>query len=291
MVTLSGLNIYPIKSCGGISLEQAEIGALGLALDRRWMLVDWRGNFLSQREYPLMATIVPTLLDGMLLVRAPGMSPLTLPLQQEEHSAAGRMAVTIWDDHLDALDCGEDMHRWFSSYLGIDARLVRFDPAVRRLSSARWTGAVQAPTQFSDGFPLLVANEASLADLNQRMQAKGAPKLPMERFRPNLVLAGLDAYEEDYIDTLTLGGAGSSPHAQVILRLVKPCARCPVPGVDQRTGLRDAQWPDEPLDTLRQYRTDDLVGGAMSFGQNAIILDGVGSSVQRGQAVEVKLNF
>jgi len=285
MIKLSALHVYPIKSCGGISLPAAAIGEFGLALDRSWMLVDRAGRFLTQREHPLLATI-KTAIDGdVLYVRAPGMPVLSLPLQAQEDGAT--VPVTVWTDSLLALDGGEQAHEWFSSYIGADARLVRFNPALERICSPRWTGEALARTQFSDGFPLLVVSEASLDDLNQRLRKKGAPTLPMNRFRPNLVLSGLEAYEEDYVDTITFG----EPGREIVIKLVKPCARCPVPGIDQDSGLNDPQWPNEPLDTMATYRANARVEGGLTFGQNAIAIDGQGNLLCVGQEARVELNF
>ncbi|WP_034294983.1 MOSC domain-containing protein [Herbaspirillum sp. RV1423] len=285
MITLSALHSYPIKSCGGISLREADISESGLSLDRSWMLVDRDGRFLSQREHPLMATIATSIGQDALIVRAPDMQALSVPLQYD--ACVGKVPVAIWKDNVEALDCGAEMHEWFSSCLGTDARLVRFDPAVRRICSRRWTGEATATTQFSDGFPILVVGEASLQDLNQRLQKKGAPTLPMDRFRPNVVLAGLEAYEEDYLDTLTIG----EPGTEVIIKLVKPCARCPIPGIDQQTGLRDPRWPNEPLDTMATYRANDRVDGGLTFGQNAIVVQGAGRRLRLGQEVQCELAF
>jgi len=284
MISLTGLHIYPIKSCGAITLTEAEIGPLGLALDRRWMLVDRQGCFLSQREHALMATIGVHLdtAGQQLRVSAAGMPALHLPLSMP----AVTLNVTLWDAELAALDCGEDRHQWFSSYLGADVRLVCFDPTVTRACNSNWCGDVAASTQFSDGFPLLVTSQASLDDLNLRLQRKGAPALPMNRFRPNLVLSGLDAYEEDYVDTLHLG----EPGKEIVLRLAKPCARCTIPGIDQENGQCDPQWPHEPLDTLATYRADARVDG-LTFGQNAIVISGIGHLLRIGMPVQTTLNF
>jgi len=285
MATLSALHIYPIKSCAGINLSEAGISELGLALDRRWMLIDRDGRFLTQREYSLMATVKTALSDHALIVRAPGMPELSLPL--EPAPLAVTLSASIWDYPVQPLDCGERVHEWFSSYFGADTRLVQFNPAEQRICSQKWTGDAVAATQFSDGFPLLVVSEASLEDLNQRMKKKGAPSIPMNRFRLNLVLSGLDAYEEDYIDTLTLGEPGN----EIVLRMVKPCARCPVPGVDQETGQGSAEWPNEPLDTLATYRANDRVDGGLTFGQNAIVIQGHGNILRVGQEAHIELNF
>ncbi|MCI1005885.1 MOSC N-terminal beta barrel domain-containing protein [Herbaspirillum sp. C7C8] len=282
--TISAIFFYPIKSCGGLSLTRAEIGPLGLALDRHWMLVDRQGQFLTQRTHPGMACITPAFEGDALVLRAPGMSPLRLAAAGEDGAT---LAVTVWDSRLEALDQGEQARTWFSDYLQADARLVRFNPAVKRACSPRWTGDYRATTQFSDGYPLLVIGQASLDELNTRLAAKGAPVLPMDRFRPNLVIAGLEAYEEDFIDTLRLGSADRP----VQLKLVKPCARCPIPGIDQRSGQRDPQWPDEPLDTLSTYRANARVGGGITFGQNAIVIAGEGGQIEVGQPCEWEFNF
>lgn len=285
MMTLSGLTVYPIKSCGGVALNEARIGEQGLQLDRNWMLVDKQGHFLSQREHAAMAAITVSIKESSLAVSAPGMPTLCISLQHDD--AARRVPVTIWNDGIDARDCGADMHDWFSSFLGTEARLVRFDPRVRRACSPRWSKSIPATTQFSDGFPLLVIGEASLLDLNQRLQHKGAPAISMDRFRPNVVIAGLEAYEEDYIDTLTIGEASR----EVVLKLVKPCIRCTIPSVDQRTGLRDPRWPDEPLDTMATYRANARVAGGLTFGQNALVTQGAGMLVRSGDKIRYDIAF
>lgn len=287
MISLSALHIYPIKSCGGISVPQARVDEPGLALDRHWMLIDRQGRFLSQREYPLMAAIRTALNDSVLSVQTDGMSELRLPLQADPTITSTALPVTIWQDNVAALDCGEHAHQWFSSYLGVDARLVRFAPSQQRICSPRWTGPDVATTQFADGFPLLVVGEASLQDLNQRMEKKGAPAIPMDRFRPNLVLSGLEAYEEDYVDTLSFG----EPGHEVVIRMVKPCARCPIPTINQDTGLSDPLWGNEPLDTMSAYRANQRVEGGLTFGQNAIVIQGAGNLLRVGQSAQVELNF
>ncbi|BEV16062.1 MOSC N-terminal beta barrel domain-containing protein [Herbaspirillum sp. DW155] len=282
--TLSAIHFYPVKSCGGLALTRAQIGPLGLALDRHWMLVDRQGQFLTQRSYPQMACITPAFEDDALVLRAPGMRPLRLAAAGED---VATLTVQVWSSRLEALDQGEQARAWCSDYLGEDTRLVRFNPAVERACSTRWTGEHRAATQFSDGYPLLVIGQASLDDLNARLTAKGAPALPMDRFRPNLVISGLEPYEEDFIDTLRLGSGDRC----VQLKLVKPCARCPVPGIDQRSGLRDPQWPDEPLATLATYRANARVDGGLTFGQNAIVIGGEGGVIEVGQPCEWEFNF
>ncbi|SAL45076.1 MOSC domain-containing protein [Caballeronia sordidicola] len=283
MPVIDALHIYPIKSCRGIRLERAQITRWGLLLDRHWMLVDGAGHFVSQREYPSMARIEPRLRVNILSVSAPGMPDLVM---QAPGLAGSRVCrVVIWKDTVPALDEGDVAASWFSSVLGAPVRLVCFDDAVRRQVSRDWTGGDVSVTQFADGFPLLVTVRESLDDLNDRMQAKGAPAIPMERFRPNLVLSGVEPYDEDYIGTV------SAVESRVILRLVKPCARCPIPTIDQMTGMRDPAWGNEPLDTLAAYRSDPRVGGGVTFGQNAIVLGGEEQWLRVGEAVQCEWNF
>lgn len=282
MITLNALYIYPIKSCRGISMQRAVLGCTGLEHDRQWMLVDAADRFLSQREHAHMATIVPTLHDDRLSVNAPGMPALQVPLAPA--AVRNAIPVTVWDDQLLALDEGDAARRWFSQVMGADARLVRFDPATTRACSARWTNGIAASTRFADGFPLLITGTATLQDLNRRMQQKGAPALPMERFRPNLVLDGLDVGEEDYLDTVSAGD-------DILLQLVKPCVRCEIPGIDQHSGLRHPQWPHEPLDTLATYRADPRMDGGLTFGQNAIVVSGSGQLLEIGQTLAYSFKF
>jgi uncharacterized protein YcbX len=166
--------------------------------------------------------------------------------------------------------------QWFSDFLGRKARLVRFDPAQKRLSSKRWTGDIDAENAFADGFPILVTSTASLADLNQRLVARGAAPVTMEHFRPNVVLDGLEAFDEDNLDLVTLQADGGP----VVLKLVKPCARCSIPNVD----LLTADVGHEPGDTLAGYRADARVNGGITFGMNAVIVEGIDRVLRPGQA-------
>ncbi|MGA7782343.1 MAG: MOSC N-terminal beta barrel domain-containing protein [Paraburkholderia sp.] len=290
MPSISGLYVYPIKSCAGIALTAARLLPTGLEYDRNWMVTDPAGRMLTQRSHGRLALVKVALGERELIVSAPGMAELRTPLAIGELEAAERVTATIWDDTVQAFDTGADTAAWFSAFLGEPARLLRFDPSVPRVADLRWTGEIQATAQFSDGFPLLVIGEASLEDLNARLNGKGAPSVPMNRFRPNLVLAGLDAYEEDYVERVTI-----LPHVvveeAVQLNLVKPCARCPIPTLDQATGAPNSDWPNEPLDTMGAYRGNARLGGALTFGQNAIVAAGEGALLSLGQAVEAELGF
>ncbi len=283
MATLSELTLYPIKSCAGIALRAATLTSYGLMTeqiyDREWMVVDADGQFLSQREHPKMALVVPRLKADTLELRAPGMLRLEIPLGLPEPEGAATLEVTVFEHRLKAYDCDALTAAWFSNYLGVPCRLVRFHPDARRLANPKWTGGVEAPTLFSDGYPVLVIGAESLRDLNGKLVAAGREALPMNRFRPNIVVDGIGAFEEDYVDTFTLGEA--------VLKPVKPCPRCPMPSVDQERG----EFGPDPLDILQAYRSKPEVDGAVCFGMNNILLAGDGERIQVGQQVAVTLAF
>jgi hypothetical protein len=277
---IAQLFVHPIKSCGAIAVDQATLIDTGFEFDREWMVVDCHGEFASQRELPRMALVQPTLRAEDMVLRAPGMLALHLRLDAVE----GACRVRVWDDEVDAFDMGDLAAQWFSDFLGQPLRLARFDPDAMRLASARWTGAIKACTAFADGFPLLVASTASLDELNRRMAAGGHAAVTMQRFRPNVVLDGIaDAHGEDFIDTLEI----ESPDGPVQLKIVKPCARCSIPDVDPLT----AATGHAVGDTLRGYRADARMDGALTFGQNAVIVAGVGHCVRVGAAVRAELKF
>lgn len=251
-VTVSSLHIYPVKSCRGISLPITELTPRGLARDREWMVVDAAGRFLTQRELPRMALVKTEFAADHLRLSAPGQSEfLELPLAER---TLPHRPVRVWDDDCEALDEGEEAAEWFGRFLGKSARLVRFDPAHRRLSSHEWTRSVDAENRFSDAFPVLIISEESLDELNRRLTSP----LPMNRFRPNIVVRGSGAHGEDHIDALD--GDGFE------IRLVKPCVRCRITATDQAT----AEVGKEPLQTLATYRRDAVLEG-VTFGMNGIV--------------------
>jgi uncharacterized protein len=283
MPTITELTLYPIKSCAGITLSEATLTEAGLMSEqiynREWMVVDAEGNFLTQREHPRMATIVPRLRMEMLELRAPGMLRLDIPLDLPHPDDARTMTVRVWNDTLQAYDCDELTAAWFSAVLGVPCRLVRFHPDARRIASLDWTGGIESPALFTDGFPLLLIGQASLDDLNRKLEAQGRPALPMNRFRPSLVIGGIDAFDEDFAAEIRIGATRIKP--------VKPCPRCPIPSVDQASG---AIGPD-PLDILRTYRVNPKIDGGIAFGMNAIVLQGGGEIVRVGQEISVELAF
>jgi uncharacterized protein YcbX len=284
---ISALWVYPVKSCAGVQVREAILTETGLEFDRAWMVVDEHGEFVTQRELPRMALIRPQLKTQDMVLRAPGMLALHIALDQVQEP----VRVKVWNDEVQAYDMGAVAAQWFSDFLGAKLRLVRFDPAHKRLSSARWTGGVEALNQFSDGYPLLVLSEASLAGLNERLQAAGSAPVGIERFRPNLVLGpapgpaadALAAHDEDRLDELQV----STEQGVARLKPVKPCARCPIPNIDPATAISSP----EVNDMLQTYRQDPRLDGALSFGMNLIRLDGEDHLLRVGQLVRAGYRF
>ena len=246
MIKVSELAIYPVKSMAQVTLNYSRVDRCGLAYDRRWMVVDSSGKFITQRQYPHMCLIQAQLQNDGLLLNAAGMPELTITKPSEEK----RTVVTLWNDQCQALDAGDAPAKWLSEFLSVDCRLVAFpDNEIRQVDPAYAQPGDR--TAFSDGFPILLISQASLDDLNSRM----ATPLPMARFRPNLVVSGCDAYAEDNWQCLRIGG--------LTLRVVKPCSRCVIPSIDTATGERGV----EPTRTLASYRKRD---NKIYFGQNVI---------------------
>lgn len=282
--TVGALWVFPIKSCAGISVQQAKLLPTGLEWDRAWMVVDEQGVFITQREVAHMAWVQPRLdVDGgQLLLSFPGQVDLSVPLALPWMSEAPQLHVQVWSSHVQAWDMGPEAASWFSQALGRACRLVRFDPAQQRLSSNKWTGGIQAPNQFADGYPLLVTTSSAFVALNDRLKAQGHAVVDGVRFRANIVLDGLAEHEEDYIDTLWVQTA-----EPVAIRMGKPCSRCPIPNIDPRT----AQSSPEVGDTIHQYRQDARLNGAITFGMNAVVAQGAGQLLKVGDAVGGLLKF
>jgi uncharacterized protein YcbX len=282
MPVLAELNIYPVKSCAGISLEEATITSAGLASgqvhDREWMVVDLDGDFLTQRSFPRMALVTPHIDPESLVLLAPGMPRLDVPLALPEQNALTR-PVTVWRDTLPAEDCGNAAAAWFSRAIGAPCRLVRFAAEARRFANREWTGDIIAPNRFSDGYPFLIISRESLDDLNQKLASQARDPLPMNRFRPNLVIAGGYAFDEDH--------AAGICADELVFKPVKPCQRCPIPSIDQASG----EFGPDPLDILRTYRVDPRLGGGITFGMNAVLVRGEGLVLRVGQQVEIELSF
>jgi uncharacterized protein YcbX len=271
-IRLSQLNIYPIKSCGGVSPSEALLIETGLEFDRAWMLVDPRGVHVTQRTVPRMALVSTQFRHGQLVLRAPGM--LALHVELDKVAATEPMRVMVWRDEVSAYDMGDLARQWFTDFLGTPVQLVRFDPDQKRISDRAWTGDIEAETAFADGFAVLVVSQASLDALNGRLATLGEPAVTLQRFRPNIVLDGLEAHQEDELDELRF----ETQDGLVRLKLVKPCTRCVMPNIDPLT----AEMGDQPNDVLATYRGNPLMGGAVTFGMNAIVVEGVDCLLKTG---------
>lgn len=278
-VCLHSLHVYPVKSCAGIDVAEALVIETGLEFDRAWMLVDVQGQFVTQRTLPRMALVRTELKTFELVLRAPGMLALHLKLDTVEKP----VRVTVWNDEVAAYDMGDLCAQWFTDFLGQTLRLVRFDPEQKRLSERRWTGALEAENAFTDGYPMLVASVAGLAELNRRLEAAGHAPAAMARFRPNIVLDGLDAHGEDALDDIVF----DTPDGPIRLKLVKPCARCPIPDVNPAT----AETGHAVGDTLATYRADARLDGAITFGMNAVIVEGIEHTLRAGMTGAATFSF
>ena len=276
---LAAMAVHPVKSCAGVAIRDSLLIETGLEFDRAWMVVDAAGRFVTQRELPRMALVKPTLRQLDMILRAPGMLALHIALDAVELP----VRVTVWDDEVAAYDMGDLAAQWFSDFLGRRLRLVRFDPEQRRLSNRRWTGAFEAENAFGDGFPLLVASTAGLDELNRRLLAAGHAAVTMERFRPNLVFDGMDAHGEDHLDEIRI----EAPEGSVRIKLVKPCSRCTIPDVDPATG----ETGHAVGDTLAGYRADARLDGAITFGMNAILLEGLEHTLRVGMPARATYRF
>jgi uncharacterized protein YcbX len=262
-LTVAGLFHYPVKSCGGVTLSAAVIGERGIIHDREFMIVDAAtGLFLTQREFPRMALIRPRMEDGRLRLNAPGVSQLVLdPVRQ-----GSNRNVIVWRDRCPAVDQGPEVAAWLSAFLMTNCRLMRMaDEHVRRVDR-RYAISEGDQVGFADGYPFLLISEESLADLNARLSTP----LPMNRFRPNIVVSGGAAFQEDQWRRIRIG--------DIDFHLVKPCARCVITTTDQATGERGK----EPLTTLAAFRRKNR---GVLFGQNMI--HGGPGTIRHGDLVEV----
>ncbi len=253
MPILTQIFSYPIKSCGALSHTEIDLDRFGLIGDRRWMLVEPDGTCITQRDYHSMALIHPSFDEHNLCLNAPGMPTLHIPLQRE---SAPCMLVTVWNDRCEAWDEGDAVAAWCSDFLHMPVRLVRMADSYVRPVDPRYATR-PADAAFTDGYPLLIVSEGSLADLNRRLVERGSSAIPIRRFRPNLVVADCEPFAEDTWKTIQIG--------EVKIDVVKPCARCALPSIDPETAT--VPDPAEPLATLNTYRKQD---GKVMFAQNAM---------------------
>ncbi len=261
---LSALYVYPVKSLGGIALTESVVEERGLQHDRRWMLIDRDHTFLTQRNYPQMALLQTALLaDGLEIAVKHTTQRILIPYEPQTDE---KMMVNIWSDHCQAIVVSPEVNTFLSDFLHINCQLVYMPDTTKRQVDSRYAVADNY-TSFSDGYPFLMIGQASLDDLNARL----AEAVPMNRFRPNLVVSGTEPYAEDEWHEVRVG--------ETSFFGVKPCARCNIPTIDQET----AKAGKEPLKTLTTYRNSHnriLFGQNMVFGRN-------GTKIKVGDRIEV----
>lgn len=260
---LSEINIYPIKSLKGISLNEAKVEDRGLQFDRRWMIVDEDWKFFTQREFPVMATIAVGVTSDGLRVTSGIEAEMKIPFEPDKGE---RGIATVWNSSVDVVAYIGAVSEWFSDAIGKKCMLVLMPEGSKRQVNADYAVRQGDVVSFADGYPFMLIGEGSLADLNSRLDVP----VPMNRFRPNLVVAGSSAFEEDSWKRIQIGSTE--------FHVVKPCARCVITTVDQATGEKNGK---EPLKTLSAYRNSN---GNVLFGQN-LIAETVGGTVRVGDEV------
>ena len=244
---IQSLHIYPIKSLGGISLPYAEVLERGLAFDRRWMLVDANGVFITQRKYPSLALISVELSSNHLLVHSNRGASLQVPLNPEGE----QIEVTVWDDTVNAIEVSTEVSKWFSSQLKQAVKLVYMPDDSQRMIDPKYAKNEES-VSFADGYPILITNTASLEDLNKKLESK----ISMERFRPNMVVNGQVAFEEDNWYNLAIGNTK--------LEVVKRCARCVMVNINPENAIKETKV----LQALSTYRKKN---NKVYFGVNALV--------------------
>ena len=258
MITITGLFYYPIKGCKGWALDSATLSERGIAFDRHFMITTPEGRFLTQREHPKMALIAPRLHNGTLSLSAPGAETLHL---QHTDQGAGK-SVVVWGDSCEAVSQGDEAAEWLSTVLGLKAQLVAMHRDFRRRLDPAYTVRPSDHTGFADGYPMLLVSEASLESLNSRLIETGSEPVPMNRFRPNIVVRGCEAFAEDSWGRFVV----KNSTGDMAMNGVKPCGRCIVTTIDQENAIKTGA---EPIATLKKFRRS-ADGTKVLFGQNVI---------------------
>ncbi len=269
MYTITEINIYPVKSLRGMTVDNWPIDTFGLYLDRRWMLIDEQNRFLTQRQEARMALVDVTLSNEGLQLDVTGMDSCQVPLQPQ---TSERVEVRVWNDQVSAQLVDPAIDEWFSRFLKRRCRLVFMPGDTTRLIDQDFKISQHDQVGFADGFPFLLISEASLNDLNERLMQKGETAVPMHRFRPNLVISGCSPYEEDGWNTVHIGGTR--------FHVVKPCSRCIIPTINRDT----AEKGNEPVRTLMEYRKRY---NKIYFGQNLVHDCQPGSRITTGDKLTI----
>lgn len=268
MLKLSEIWVYPVKSFGGISLQESQVTDRGLELDRRWLLVDDDGRFISQREHPQLALFLPEIKgDSLRITHKELLEFIDIPLRPVFMDSAAKIQVIVWDDTIDAFEVSKDISNWFTKILRFSVRMVYMPNESHRKLDPRYAISGDNITSFSDAYPFLIIGQSSLDDLNERLEVR----VPINRFRPNFVFTNGEAFEEDFWRDFSIG--------KLSFVGVKPCDRCVMTTVDHEKGVISGK---DPLKTLAKYRN---FGNKVLFGQNVIGL-GLGT-VSIGDEIKV----
>jgi uncharacterized protein len=270
MPKIAELFVYPVKSCASVRVEAVTIVPTGFEFDRNWMVIDGSGTFVTQREHPKLALVTPQFANGGLILNAPGMEPLHV----SANGSGEPLSISLFGETHQALATSAAADAWFSKYLGGPFRLAKCDPATLRKGGVQYPERDAAPTSFADNYGILVISEASHAALNQKLPEG----VPMNRFRPNIVVSGVDEHDEDYFTNARCG--------DVALRFVNPCYRCSMTSIDQKIGAPGL----EVLPVLTTYRYDDAAKG-VKFGNYAAVSGGVGARLCVDSDLDVDWNF
>jgi uncharacterized protein YcbX len=265
---ITSLHVYPVKSCRAIDVRDTKVTATGLEWDRRWMIVDSKDRFITQRTHPRLTAVTTSIFGGQLRLATDGLPQLAIDL----HHDGPRRKVEVWKDSCVGVDAGQEASDWLLALMGEPLRLVRIDESVPRLANPEYAGPDPHSITFTDGYPMLLISRASLEELNRKLPAP----LPMNRFRPSIVIEGVPAHAEDALTIFRFG--------RVAIRGVKPCTRCVITTTDQKTGMRDAG--QQPLKTLKTYRWDRKLKG-ITFGQNCVVEGGVGETLAVGAELAI----
>ncbi|MEO0442770.1 MAG: MOSC N-terminal beta barrel domain-containing protein [Pseudomonadota bacterium] len=271
---------YPVKSLRGIAVDRAELTEQGFRWDRHWMIINQNGRFISQRQFPKMVLIHTQLSDINLILSTAGLPDLVIPLDYPNDSPeeqATYSKATIWKDHCEVVDQGQAAAEWLTRAIATPntIRLVRMRQGSRRAQSKPEQLGADTHTLFADAAPFLITNTASLDALNGKMQTRGYDTVTMERFRPNIVIEGPQAFAEHQIQSLAC--------ANYRFKQCYPCQRCVIPTIDINSGIRHPQ--QQPFSIIAELNPMPDNPKAPAFGENAILASGSGHTMHIGDVL------
>lgn len=282
--TIKSLYHYPVKAVAGNDLLASQISEVGLKHDRQWMFVDESGQFVTQRQIPHLVWVRAQIISKGLSLSAPNQPDVLIPWPDaNQHD---NVSVKIWRDNVIALNCGDTAAKWITQYLDIPGkvfRLVQFSEQSRRFADLADLSLRPALNMFSDGYGLNVLSQAAITGLNDRLAENGFDTVDALRFRPNIVLDGLSAHDEDFFDDVTI----HTLQGPVVIKLIKPCTRCGVPNIDPFTAIMTS----EVNETLSTYRRLANMHDEICFGMNAIVMEGAGHTIRVGDRFEATFKF